>query len=301
MAVSTDRTAESGSSGERQQRAVRDAPLTSEQSLCCKAANRGSEPFASISRVDFAFDFLAPGLAPDRRHFVCHSNSQIKENIEFDMSTNGRSSRVETITVGKNPGRQVVLYDKRAEIIAKKKLYWLSIWNEARDQQCEPPLDITDRRSSEVWRLEIRAYKQHLNERWSVKTWASLRDNLPLILRSALEQVRFTTPTTDSNRNRWPDHPLWIMAREALVADMEDLDSMADQDVIHALIREERDEMLTAQIKGCMLSRAALNGVPNERVEGYLLGSVARMVRDMKRDPTKMQEKLNAARLKYSG
>jgi hypothetical protein len=35
--------------------------------------------------------------------------------------------------------------------------------------------------------------------------------------------------------------------------------------------------------------------------EGYLLGSVARMVRDMKRDPTKMQEKLNAARLKYSG
>jgi hypothetical protein len=50
-----------------------------------------------------------------------------------------------------------------------------------------------------------------------------------------------------------------------------------------------------------MLSRAALNGVPNERVEGYLLGSLARMVRDMKRDPTKMQEKLNAARLKYSG
>ena len=71
----------------------------------------GSE---SIGRVDVAFDFLEPGLLPQRDHFVTHSRTKVREHADLTVAVDGKSGRVETITVGKNPGRQVTLYDKRA-------------------------------------------------------------------------------------------------------------------------------------------------------------------------------------------
>jgi len=253
----------------------------------------------SIGRVDVACDVLAPGLAPDRAHFVAHSRSRVLDISDMISQIDGRSGRVETVTIGKNPGRQVVLYDKRAEVIATRKPYWVPIWDAALKAQGLPPLDMKDRASSEVWRVEIRAHKRHLKDKWGVSTWGHLRDRLPHILHHALCDVRFTIPQPASNRARWPDHPLWTLVGDALADDLEGLGSMADPAAIETMVLAERDAVLAAQINGCLLSRAALHDVSSERLGPFVMGLADQIMRDWQRHACRTQERLAAARLKY--
>lgn len=250
----------------------------------------------SIGRVDVACDVLAPGLAPDRVHFVAHSRSRVQDISDTITQVDGRSGRVETITIGKNPGRQVVLYDKRAEILATRKLYWARVWDAELKALGLPPLNLSDRAASEVWRVEVRAHKRHLKDKWGVTTWGHLREKLPHILHHALCDVRFTIPQTDSNRARWPDHPLWTLVGDALSDDMEGLRSMVDPAEIAEMALAERDAMLAAQINGCLLSRAALNNVPVDRLAAFVMGFANQLARDWDRQADRTQERLALAR-----
>ena len=256
----------------------------------------GSE---SIGRVDFAFDFFVPDLRPQRDHFVTHSRTKVREHADQSISVDGKSGRVETITVGKNPGRQVILYDKRAEIIAKKKPYWLNIWNDAMQRAGYAPLVIEDRAQSEVWRIEVRAFKRHLKDRWGVTTWGNLKARLPEILETAFDEVRFTLPTSDTNRSRWPDHPIWIAARTALDDDFDDLGSMADPDDIREICRAVTDETLLAQVSGCMVARAGLHGVGADQLQAFIAGTADHIRREIDRHPERATQKLETARAKY--
>lgn len=254
----------------------------------------------SIGRVDVCTDVICPGLILDRHHIVCHSRSSVSEHDDGSITSHGRSSRVETLTIGKNPNLQVSIYDKRADTIAKKKGYWVDIWNDALARRGLPLVDLSSRSTSEVWRVEVRAFKQHLKKRWEVTTWADLRDRLPQILDTAVKKVRLTVPTSDSNRHRWPNHPLWNLVHREFEGDFADLASMADPKQILAVLRAERDEMFEAQIRGCMLNRAALNGVADDQLEPYLLGSNERLVREMLKRDEWAKEKLATARARYS-
>jgi hypothetical protein len=253
----------------------------------------------SIGRVDVACDVLAPGLAPDRAHFVAHARSRVQEISDTLVQVVGRSGRVESITIGKNPNRQVVLYDKRAEVIATGKPYWWPIWDSALAAQGLPPLDADDRAASSVWRIELRMFKRHLKDKWDVTTWGHLRERLPEILHYALSDVRFTIPNADTNRARWADQRLWTLAHEAFSGDMEDLQSMADSALVHDLIKAERDEMLAKQIAGCMLSRAALNDVSEDRLGAYAMGCADQIMREWQRTPERTRGRLAQARVKY--
>ena len=259
---------------------------------------QGSE---SIGRVDVAFDVLIAGLEPDRAQFVAHSRARVQEISDTLMQVVGRSGRVESVTIGKNPNRQVVLYDKRAEVLATNKPYWWPIWDAALAAQGLPPLDPQDRAASSVWRVELRAYKRHLKDTWGVTTWGHLRDALPAILQTALNEVRFTMPTSDSNRARWPDHPLWDLVRHAAAGDLSDLACMVDPAQIDALMKAERDDMLAKQIAGCMLSRAALNGVSEDRLGAYAMACADQIMRDWQGKPEQTRERLAQARVKYGG
>jgi hypothetical protein len=88
---------------------------------------------------------------------------------------------------------------------------------------------------------------------------------------------------------------------EAFSEDMHDLSSMADRAVIKELLRQERDDMLRKQIEGCMLSRAALNGVPEHRLGAYVMGSADQTAREWRRNPEQTRERLEKAQAKYDG
>lgn len=110
----------------------------------------------SISRVDVAVDILDPDFVPDDNCFVMHSRTR-KKAIGEIIETNGVSGRLTSVTIGKMPGRQMILYDKREEIMTKGKREWPVIWNKTLERRGLPTLNMADPSVSRVWRIEARA------------------------------------------------------------------------------------------------------------------------------------------------
>lgn len=93
----------------------------------------------SIGRVDYAVDILAPGFVLEPERFVMHSHATRIDHSEPDpMVRHGTSGRVTSVTVGKMPNRQVIVYDKRKEVIARRKVHWWEIWNACLAHRGEP-------------------------------------------------------------------------------------------------------------------------------------------------------------------
>jgi hypothetical protein len=69
-------------------------------------------PEERISRFDFCVDFAFPWFQPDSEHIVCHSHATRRVHRSWEGETVNRGKRIESLTIGKMPGRQVILYDK---------------------------------------------------------------------------------------------------------------------------------------------------------------------------------------------
>jgi hypothetical protein len=141
----------------------------------------------------------------------------------------GVSGRYSSVTCGKMPGRQVILYEKSREVRQKQKPEWWAHWNAARTRQNLPPLDGKET----IWRLELRAGKTHLKDRWGIRTWADLDSKLGDLYARTLTDIRYTIPNpTDSERCRWPDHPLWQAARDTIATDLHEMTTGAEPDAV---------------------------------------------------------------------
>lgn len=252
----------------------------------------------SISRIDFAMDFLIPDFEPDPNHFVMHPRFVRKEHGSLTPYTAaGPTGRIQTVMIGKNPGRQVVVYDKRAEVLSKGKRQWLEVWNINRAKQGLPPLDIKDAAISRVWRVELRAYKKHLKEHWKVSTWWQLQSKLPDILCGLLDDIRYTEPSADQQRTRWPNHPLWNRAHEVLEHNLLSMQSFASEHRIMEIQRTELIQMITAQIAGCTITLSALRREPD--LEAFLAKFSKELAALYRSHPERTQHKLSKARETY--
>lgn len=255
----------------------------------------------SISRIDYAVDFLAPGLVLSPEHFVMHSNANRADHIELaEMTANGKSGRVTSVTVGKMPGRQVIVYDKRAEVIAKHKPGWWEIWNAARANVDRPPLIVEDSSQSRIWRVELRAGKRHLKDRWNIVSWADLHDRLGDMLATMLDVIRCAHPNQDSNRSRWPDSELWKQVRSELHADLFEMRTFADPDLVKRVQREEHDRLLAAQMTGLLTTRAALNGKVASELPSYAIDIGEEMAAYIVSARPRFERKLEHAKDRYS-
>ena len=84
----------------------------------------------SIARIDYCVDVFAPDFILQPDHFVMHSKTGRRDYITDDeKSVNGNSGRTTSVTIGKMPNRQVIVYDKRAEVIARS---YTILYREAR-------------------------------------------------------------------------------------------------------------------------------------------------------------------------
>lgn len=223
------------------------------------AAPLGGE---SIGRIDYAVDILAPGfvLVPD--NFVMHSHANRADHCEPDpMVRHGTSGRVTSVTVGRMPNRQIIIYDKRKEVVDKRKVHWWKIWNVGREQRGEPLLDPKDRHGSQVWRVELRAGKEHLKRCWGGKKWQDLDDKLGSLLLKALDDIRYATPTADTNRSRWPDHPMWNLVHREVGGDLFEMMCPLDPNAIKEVLRREYKAMLGSQLRGLSAPYAVACGL----------------------------------------
>jgi hypothetical protein len=255
----------------------------------------------SIGRVDYAVDFLAPEfvLSPDQ--FVMHSNANRADHIDApEVICNGRSGRVTSVTIGKMPGSQVIIYDKRAEVIAKRKVGWWEIWNAARANVGLPRLNAEVPGESRVWRVELRAGKRHLKDRWNIKTWADLDDRFANVISRIVTTVRYADPTADSNRSRWPDSDLWTRVRSETAKDLFEMRQWTDAGLLKRIQKDAHDKLLAVQIAGLVTSRAALREVEVSDLPAFAIATGEEIAREIRSSPTRFDQKLTRAKGRYS-
>ncbi|WP_285018662.1 hypothetical protein [Novosphingobium sp. fls2-241-R2A-195] len=254
----------------------------------------------SIGRVDYALDYLLRDFTLKPEHFVMHSNARRADHHEIhEIGVNGRSGRVTSVTVGKMPGRQLIVYDKRAEIIAKRKTAWWDIWDATRAKEGRPALMRDCPADSPIWRVEIRAGKQHLKTRWRISSWRDLDTRFGDTVDESLNAIRYAAPTDDSNRSRWPEAPLWQAVRQGVSDDLFEMRNFADPDLIKSVQRAEHDKLLSQQMTGILTTRAAILGLAASGLPDFAALSGGQMAENIEEEPERYARKLAEAAARY--
>ncbi|PJE27369.1 hypothetical protein SAMN06297129_0704 [Pseudooceanicola antarcticus] len=256
----------------------------------------------SIARADFCVDILAPGfeLSPERFVIHSHTNRADYHAEPEDKRSNGKSGLYTSVTVGKSPGRQVIIYDKRREVIERKKPIWWDIWNANRMRQDMPQLDPEDR-SLDLYRIEVRAGKDLLKDRWQIRTWEQFDAQFGDVVAEAFDKIRYCEPDpADSNRARWPLHPIWALAASICEENLLGMRTYLDPEHVKYVHREEHMRLILAQIIGNSITLAALDGIQEDGLEDYLGFTLAdRMANAIRAEPERFGAKLEAAAGRY--
>ncbi|WP_299394615.1 hypothetical protein [Pelagibius sp.] len=242
----------------------------------------------SIGRVDFCVDFHAPGFRLIPEQFVCHWHTKIKEHGGLDQSDFGvvrTGNRITSVTIGCLPGRQIIVYDKRAEVLSRRKDHWWKIWG----------LDKADR-SARVWRVEVRAGKDHLKD-WGITTWEDLDASICDVFKMALRRVRYLDPEDrDSNVTRRGLHAIWRHTKAAVGDALVEHESGLCPDEARRVVRGVARRTYEGLLSGIAVSYAVVRGVPEHRLTEIADDIAARIVRDMRADLPKFLGKYQRAR-----
>lgn len=213
-----------------------------------------------VQRVDVAVDFEAPDFQVIPENFVCHwrcKQSEYRGFVEESAHIVRQGRQINSYTIGKMPNRQVIVYDKRREVIDGRKLYWFDHWG----------VD----RSARVWRVEVRAGKDHIAQ-WGVRTLAEVEAALPSIMGDALQAIRLhADEQTDTNVTRQAVHPLWqAAAREVAALDLaEPVEAERVAGVVEGRRRELR-ERYEALMGGLAAAYTHVLGLPADPADPRL-------------------------------
>jgi hypothetical protein len=253
-----------------------------------------------VSRVDFAIDILAPWFEPDREALVSPPGTHADEYTGIcETETHSTGARVTGLRAGAVSNRQLAIYDKRAEIIAKGKTGWLEIWNLNRALVNNPPLDLEDPNQSRVWRFELRLGSKQLRGKWLIKNWADLNAKIGDAFANFTDSIRYTIPQNDSNRSRWPVHELWQAVTKTVAQELSTMRSGAEPATVKTANREAHKRMLDGLILGLMVSRAAAERADIENFDSFLQRQSRHLRRLSKAHPVPIGERLAKAKGRY--
>ncbi|WP_306046083.1 hypothetical protein [Nioella sp. MMSF_3534] len=256
----------------------------------------------SINRVDFAVDILSPGFVLDPDAFVFHSRANRKAIAEFEtVEMNGHSGRTTSVTIGKMPGRQVIVYDKREEVMKRRKHEWPLIWNANLQAAGLGPLDLSDRATSQVWRIELRLGKDALRNRKDIRGWGSLHEHLQAEMDQLAQDVTLTVPSSDSNRSRWLLHPLWPTTQEAVANRLfEHVGTVPPEAVREIDLREKQLDLLKLIVANSV-TLAYLEGLEPDGFEDFTESLPNMILGYIDQHPRGIDERFQGAAAKYCG
>lgn len=255
----------------------------------------------SIGRVDYAVDILANDFVLEPTHFIMHARMGRQSFGDLsDMQTNGPSGRVTSITVGKQPGRQVIAYDKTEEVRKRNKLEWPLIWNENLSALGHDPIDFDAPDIPRVWRIELRMGKKALRDRTGVRGFQSLRWCLHGEMGRLTEDVNYHVPTSDTNRARWPLHPMWNLMQETISDTLLERFSDISVDVIRHVSLEQKQFEFLRTLSAHAVTMAVLEGCHPSQFAPYAAALPERMVEFLRKHPRDIEERFRASREKYA-
>lgn len=199
------------------------------------AASLGFSPYQPerLSRVDFTFDYQLDPLDFDEDSFVSLSD---KDN------QHRKNRKVQTFRIGE--GDLVLrVYNKVDEIKeSSAKTWFYDLWG------C----------NENVWRIEWQTRKEWLR-RFGIVTFDDLAERQGDLLRFiANDHTTLRVPTEDSNRSRWPLHPLWQDLQTRINA-MEGLGVIRELD--QARLMDERLTRLAVSVYGYLKRIGAIHGI----------------------------------------
>lgn len=145
----------------------------------------------AVARADWAFDFCVPVVDFTPDHFVSRAAKD---------ATWRENKAMQTVQLGQ--GEVVVrIYDKVAEITQQSDKSWFfELWGT----------------KANVWRVEFQVRRERLKMA-GIRTLDDLCDLQADLLRElATSHTTLRRPSDDSNRSRWPFHPLWQELLQAI-------------------------------------------------------------------------------------
>jgi hypothetical protein len=195
----------------------------------------GSE---SLSRIDYCFDYTLAEIDFDEDCFVSRSNKDSKYRED---------GKAQTFTFGKG---DVVLrvYDKVAEIKQQSEKSWFyELWGGL---------------VQDVWRIEWQVRKPVLRN-FGIKTFNDLYNKLGDLLKYLSEEHdTLRCPNGDSNRSRWPMHPLWGDLQERVkYVNQTEIREPYDKEVV----LDERMMRIAISVYGYLKRVAAISCVQNRK------------------------------------
>ena len=254
----------------------------------------------SINRIDFAVDMLAPGFVLDPNSFVFHSRANRKAISDVEMvEMNGRSGRTTSVTIGKMPCRQVIVYDKREEVLKKRKHEWPLIWNANLEAAGLPCLDLADREASQVWRVELRLGKDALRKRHDIRGWGSLHEHLQAEMDQLVEDVSLRVPCGDNNRSRWPVHTHWRVAQKAVKTRLFEHEARVPPEAVREVDLAEKKREILNLIASMCITLAFLEGRTPKTFSNFLSGLQVKIMRFLREHPRRVEARFTEAEKKY--
>ena len=232
----------------------------------------------SMNRADYAIDVLTPyPIELDADLVVTHSRRQVKTHLD-PIVTVSRARQVQSITIGKMPSSQIIIYDKIAEIKAKKNYAWFKIWG-------------IDRNTKDVYikRVEIRAGKEVLKAS-NIKDIESFNLRIGGVLKLLAANTRYVAPlSTDSNMSRRANHPLWTLITKQLQSRILSASSYIEPHEIKLIIKEAKAQEYKAGTLGHLIGLACCQDIAFEQISDVLEPIVDDLT-DMMREGSKKNE-----------
>ncbi|HPV45207.1 MAG TPA: hypothetical protein PK056_06805 [Methylotenera sp.] len=195
-----------------------------------------------LSRVDYAFDYHLPVLDFDENNFLSQSTKD---------SQYRKDGILQTLKFGTD---NVVLriYNKVDEIIEKSQKTWFfKLWGMDKD----------------VWRVEWQVRKDQLRK-LGIASFTDLNERQGDLLRLLVnEHTTLRIKTNDSNKSRWPLHPLWLDLIER-VNQMEGLGVVRDLNKLDLL--DERLTYIGISVYGYVKRVAAIDALYTGAEKSYM-------------------------------
>jgi len=199
---------------------------------------------AALARIDYAVDFISDGFSIDPARMVCHSRATVAEHESTSLDVHWKNREVSSVTVGKMPGRQVIVYDKTREIAATgKREQWLAVWG------------FCPMKGARVWRVEVRAGKDHLT-RSGIRTFEDAEASLGTLFREAMEKIRLVVSADVGNITRALTVPEWRLCTAAVAVCIAGAHSAVDASRVVEGRRDDLGRVYRQQIIGCMVAYA---------------------------------------------
>ncbi|WP_411820228.1 hypothetical protein ABFZ85_01990 [Hyphococcus formosus] len=250
----------------------------------------------SLGRIDYALDFLIPNFDLNPEQFVMHS--RLTRSDDREASEVGRSGRVYSVRIGKMPGQQVAVYDKRADVLAKSKKVWWEIWNANLLALSMPPISPSNTKNS-LWRVEFRAGKNFLKKQKSVTTIEEFLSVGGTLYSEMAEGIRYVSPGDDSNRARWPEHPLWFEVQSRLATGLPEMTDALPVSRVREIARADLIDLLDKQILGCeatLIAARDLDDLEFCDIMRFVSENRQKIISD---DPNRFLQKIYQAKERY--